>query len=413
MMEPGAIADFFQKGLLRRGADEVLVGIGHEDASQLKFANTKIITSMMWDEGVISLFFAWKKRLVATSVKDFSEKKGLVLMDNLLKFARALKPNKDYWGLAEGPFTYPSIERLYDPRVAHLEDKAVDYVAAGMDAAQRAGVKRVAGGREGGTSEVSLFSSHRVAARQKSSFLYFSLRAFWDKGASGHMVTGSRTCAGFDPAFVGRYAAEIARNAQRPKPGIAGRYDVLFEALPFANLLTHVGSAASIFAVESGLSFFGGKLKKRVASPLVTLTDDGRLPNALGSALFDAEGVPTQTTPLITKGVFQHFLHNTSTARRYRTRTTGNAGLVQPEPHNLVLRPGDHSKEELLRKMKKGLYITNTWYTRFQNYHTGDFSTIPRDGIFYVENGKIKHPLQGIRVSENLPRLLRNVAAVG
>ena len=62
---------------------------------------------------------------------------------------------------------------------------------------------------------------------------------------------------------------------------------------------------------------------------------------------------------------------------------------------------GDVSKDELFEDVKKGLYLTNTWYTRFQNYAKGDFSTIPRDGIFLIEKGKIKQSLKDLRISDN------------
>jgi PmbA protein len=73
---------------------------------------------------------------------------------------------------------------------------------------------------------------------------------------------------------------------------------------------------------------------------------------------------------------------------------------------------GDMSKEELFKGVKSGLYLTNTWYTRFQNYAKGDFSTIPRDGIFKVENGEIKKSLKDLRVSDNVLAMLGNIAAI-
>ena len=56
--------------------------------------------------------------------------------------------------------------------------------------------------------------------------------------------------------------------------------------------------------------------------------------------------------------------------------------------------------------------MTNTWYTRFQNYAKGDFSTIPRDGIFLVENGEIKQSLKDIRISDNALSLLNNIVGI-
>jgi len=160
------------------------------------------------------------------------------------------------------------------------------------------------------------------------------------------------------------------------------------------------------------LSCLQNTLNKKVMNEKVTIYDDGTLKNGFGTSLFDSEGVPSQKTLLVDKGVVKSYLHNTSTAKRYKVQTTGNAGLIVPEPHNVVLEPGDQSKDELIKNIKKGIYITNVWYTRFQNSHTGDFSTIPRDGAFYIEKGKIQYPLKNLRVSENLLNVMKKVSPV-
>jgi PmbA protein len=74
--------------------------------------------------------------------------------------------------------------------------------------------------------------------------------------------------------------------------------------------------------------------------------------------------------------------------------------------------PGDMTKDEMFKDLKRGLYLTNTWYTRFQNYATGDFSTIPRDGIFLIENGEVKESWKEIRLSDNVLKLLANFAGI-
>jgi len=105
-------------------------------------------------------------------------------------------------------------------------------------------------------------------------------------------------------------------------------------------------------------------------------------------------------------------LHNTSTAKKYGVKTTANAGLVAPGPANVILESGKVSRDGLFKDVKKGLYITNIWYTRFQNYATGDFSTIPRDGMFLIENGQIAQSLKNLRINENMLHMLQNVSAI-
>jgi PmbA protein len=96
----------------------------------------------------------------------------------------------------------------------------------------------------------------------------------------------------------------------------------------------------------------------------------------------------------------------------FEAETSGNAGLVVPEAWNLELDPGNQSKDELFKEISEGLYLTNTWYTRFQNYAVGDFSTIPRDGAFIIEGGEIVGSLKDIRISDNILRMLGDISAI-
>jgi PmbA protein len=84
----------------------------------------------------------------------------------------------------------------------------------------------------------------------------------------------------------------------------------------------------------------------------------------------------------------------------------------QPVPFHCVLVPGDWKVEEMIADTKNGLYVNNTWYTRYQNYGTGDFSTIPRDAILRIENGEITGPVKNVRVSDNMLNLWKSIDAI-
>ena len=85
---------------------------------------------------------------------------------------------------------------------------------------------------------------------------------------------------------------------------------------------------------------------------------------------------------------------------------------MTPAPHNILLSPGDDSFDDLIDKAHNGLYLTNNWYTRFQNHRTGDFSTIVRDGAFRIANGKLAQPVKGLRLSDNMTRIIQSIGAL-
>src|SRR3989442_765627 len=191
----------------------------------------------------------------------------------------------------------------------------------------------------------------------------------------------------------------------------AARYTVVFDPLIFGSLTEQTGGRLGAWTVMAGLSPFGKKIGKKVASPQLTLYDDGS-GESIARKRFDAEGVPTRRNVLVNKGVLKTYLHNTSTAKKFRTKTTGNAGLVSPDPHAIFVKPGDRSRDEIFSEVKDGLWLTNTWYTRYQSYVTGDLSTIPRDGIFHIRKGDVVEAWKDIRLTDNLIHLLKNIEAL-
>lgn len=385
-----------------RGADDVICHVTNLRRKQIRFANNEVTASKLWDSITASIFLAKDRRVVATTLNDPTKLDET--LDELFSIAGAIGPSEDYHGIADGTFTYKGIPVETD---MPDDERIIGDVFSIADDCRAAGVYY--------TTSVNdeIATSSGIHASDESTSFELSVRMFADKNASGHAVSCARTLHDFDYTTACENAVDIARDARNPVRGEEGRFDVVFSPLCFANLLDDMMFQTSAFYVDSGLSCFKDRIGTQVASELVTVHDDGTRPDGLGSSRYDDEGVPTRSTPVIEDGILTTYLHNTSTAKKYETKTTANAGLIAPRPTNIVLSEGDRSIDELLLEMGNGLYITNTWYTRFQNYSTGDFSTIPRDGIFMVRDGEISSSLKDIRISENMIGLLSRIAALG
>ncbi|MBW3017161.1 TldD/PmbA family protein, partial [Candidatus Woesearchaeota archaeon] len=386
------------------------VSVHSTEKTQIKFANNSIVVSKTWCDTALRVFINYKKRLVSTSLENFTVPAANKLVTRIIKFADSSAPKDDYFGIAKGPFKYKSIQGTYDSKIAGLSDKSIDLVESGINSALSEGAKRCAGVLEFANNSVHLLTSSNVDVKDKTTGIYFSIRAFLDSQASGYSNLVATKLAGFNTAKAGMKAGEIAVLAKNPEKLKPGKYDLIIDPYPFASFLDYFGSSASVHSVESGWSFLGNKIGKPVASENITLYDDSALPGALGSMKFDAEGMPSQRTLVVDKGLLKTYLHNTSTAKKYKTKTTANAGLISPDPSNIVLKPGKLSSGSLYKGFN-GLRITNTWYTRFQNYLTGDFSSIPRDGIFLIKDGEIVESVKDIRISDNMINLFKSIKA--
>ena len=401
--------EYVLKLAAKHKATDAVARLTKETRNQVRFSNNTLSTFQTWDTQKLDIFLSFNKRIVFTSLDTLDKKSVSKAISTLVKLARVSKPKTDFGGIAKGPFKYKKIARTYDKRIANVDisDKASLAINAALNkAAKTAGVLYTS------VEENHLLTSNNISAHDKGTSIEISIRAFDKKEASGHAVSCSRTLRTFDPEGAGAKAAMLASLSKKPREGMPGKYDVLFDPLAFADLAALTAIFSSAFYVESGFSFLKGKLGKQVASPAVTLYDSGNIPGGFGSIPFDDEGVPTRTTEIIKEGTLNTYLHNTSTAKKYLVKTTANAGLINPAPHNVILQPGTLSKDDIISDAKSALYITNIWYTRFQNYMTGDFSTIPRDAILLIRNGTVVGSLKNIRISENLEALLKKVTAV-
>ena len=420
------IGNYIIKKAQKLGANDAVATITSETSRQIKFANNEIVVNQTWDYINVDVFLEYKKRLVSSnfnypstiealstssSPKTFSKKSIDDFLTRLIKIAKIIQEKKDYLGIAEGPFKYKPVAKTFDKKITTLGEKGIEFVKNAIDRATKEGANRCAGVLYTSSYEIEKFSSNNIAAKDKGTSINLSMRAF-TKNSSGHSVSTSRILRQFQPEKVGEDAGMLAKDSRNPTGGTPGTYTVILHPLIMANLLYHMSYAFSAFEVESGTSFLINKIGKKVGNDIVSITDNPRLENGYNSTTFDEEGRPTQTTKIIDKGILKTYLHNTSTAKKFKVKPTANAGIVYPQPWNIVLEKGDSNLEEMISQVKNGIYITNTWYTRFANYQTGDFSTIPRDAMFEVKDGKLSRPIKELRLTGNMQKILENIVAI-
>jgi PmbA protein len=400
----------FAVGVAKKlGADETILITVIASERMARFANSSVTVTKNVDEsGQVVYLAKGGRRIIGSSSNP--EKASLERFIQLLyKSMMSLPKDAGHVALPPRGRRYrPS--RKHDRKLERAEGLLSGYVSEAIDSATGAGAKRTAGSLEARVTSHHMMSSTGTAGSDTSSKVLLNIRAFTDKDASGHGLSCSATTRNFQPGTAGKTAgshSKMMRNA-RQLPD-EGTFQVLMSPTVASNLLTLVGEFSSAFAVEAGTSYLVGKMGKKVASEGLDMTDHGKKDGCLEARTFDDEGQPTSSTKLIEGGVLRSYLHNLSTAKRFKTRTTGNAGLIEPGPWNLEVGGGDSGYEEMVKEMKRGLILTSNWYTRFKNYRTGEFSTVPRDGTYLVESGEVKAPIKGIRISDGLERMFSSI----
>ena len=157
-----------------------------------------------------------------------------------------------------------------------------------------------------------------------------------------------------------------------------------------------------------------GETGAQAMSPSVTIWDDGSASQGW-PVPFDAEGVPRKRVDIITQGVVNTPVHNSYTAGKEGTVSTGHQAYFTGGPiaSNLFMQEGDSSLQQLISSTRRGLYITRFFYTRLAHAKDCVMTGMTRDGTFMIENGQITHPVKDLRFTQSYVDALAGVEHVG
>jgi TldD protein len=178
-----------------------------------------------------------------------------------------------------------------------------------------------------------------------------------------------------------------------------------------------VGHPLEADFIRKGTSAYTGRVGDRVASELVTVIDDGTVPNDRGSINFDDEGIIPTATTLIEKGVLKGFMHDRISAGHFAVPPTGNGRRDSyrnpPIPRMTItyLANGEHDPKEILHSTRKGIYC-KTFRGGQVDISNGDFVFVPIEA-YLVEKGRIVAPVKNLTIIGNGPDALSKVTMVG
>ncbi|MEA2103343.1 MAG: TldD/PmbA family protein [Candidatus Cloacimonadota bacterium] len=218
-----------------------------------------------------------------------------------------------------------------------------------------------------------------------------------------------------DPKHIGERAAQKALELLGAREIKSGQYPIIFDHSTAATMLQTFANIFSAKSVQEGQSRLKGKLGQNIATEKITIVDDALYEKGWARP-FDAEGYPSQKTELIKNGLLNSFIHNTITAKKDNTKSTGNAsrsykGTLGISSSNMYITNGDVKKNELY-----GIYPKSIEIVSLAGMHSGcssisgDFSLSAQG--FLCENGARKYPIHNFTVSGNFFEMLNNITAL-
>lgn len=209
-----------------------------------------------------------------------------------------------------------------------------------------------------------------------------------------------------DPQTIGQRAAERAVRRLGARPIPTCEVPVLFAPELATGLFSHFIAAISGGNLYRKASYLEDALGQTLFPEWLSLDERPHIPRALGSASYDGDGLATYAKPFVENGRLISYVLSTYSGRKLGMPSTANAGGV----HNLFVSHGEEDQAALLRRMGRGLLVTELMGQGL-NLVTGDYSR--GAGGYWVENGEIQFPVQEVTIAGNLRDIFRQIVAIG
>jgi PmbA protein len=393
--------------------------------SQIRFSQNSIDISKRWNSLQLELFVVVKGKKTGSTDRPVSTKKDVKkAVDDVITYTEILPDSMFFAGIENKTSPYPEVKELYDNKIDEFSEKSPSVINSVIDHAVQEGAKRVAGALMLRSQHFFFRSSQGPEGSGKSTAFDLNVRAFQDEldySGQGLACGTIPTRAENEMLVAGTKAGRLSKQAIGAVQGTPGIYDLILSPTVAADVIGQIPAQANPFQIMMGMSPLKDRIGEQIAPEFVTAYEDPLFKGGLDSTPFDWEGTPSKTIRIIDKGVLKTLVHNTTTARIFDSESTGSSRLASigmgmkmllPGPSNIIFENGSHDFDELTDVTRPTIYVTCNWYSRFQNYQVGDFSTIPRDAMFLVKKGEMK-PIKNMRISDNTMRMFANIDALG
>jgi predicted Zn-dependent protease len=394
-------------------ADDASVGVSSENYGHLRFSANSFTTSGARENVTVGVT-VWidKKRGAASTneIDDESLKATVALAEQL---ARISPVDREYMP------TLP--QQTYKPVNGYAEATSNISVTSRaktindvITACEKAKVVGAGFHQARGTAGASATKNGNFNY-ERSSLVSLSTTARTPDGtSSGYFLRNHFDVAQLDTARVANEAIRKAVDSRNPRVLEAGDYPVILEPQAVADLLSFFAFTFDARSAEEGRSPFsalGGKTKlgQQIFDERINIYSDPWHPDLPGSRAAQA-GLPAQKIHLVRNGVLENLIYSRFWAKQKDKEPT-------PGPVNNILESSQApvSIDDMIKSMDRGLLLGRFWYIRGVDPRIALQTGLTRDGIWYIEKGKIQYPVKNFRFNQSLIELLApgNVEMIG
>ena len=398
-----------EKALSFSTADACEINLSGSDSGNIRYARNTVSTSGQRSNQnlVVQSNFGLKSGI--STIDEFDDASLEKAVKRSEELAR-LSPENPEFMAPLGPQTYDASTTFSEATSNITPEFRTKVAESSIDPATSKDVT-AAGFFNDSAGFSAMINSSGLFAYNQSTNIDFTVTMRTNDGTgSGWVTRDFNDVSKFDAAEVSNVAINKAVMSREAKAIEPGKYTVILEPAASIGLLRNMFGSFNARRADEGRSFMskeggGTKLGEKIIDERVNIYSDP-LNSEVPTATWNGAGQPLKKMNWIENGVVKNLAYG-----RYWAKEKGVDPV--PFPPNAIMEGGDASLEDLIKSTKKGILITRLWYIRNVDPQTLLYTGLTRDGTFYIEDGKIKHPVKNFRFNESPIIMLNNLETLG
>ena len=414
MLGPDKVKELTEQALSFSKADQTEVLLTAEESALTRFANNSIHQNVAESNASVRVRVVLGKRVGVAQSNDLSPEGLRRTVETARAIAQLQPENPEFKGLP-GPQPIRNVESFVS-RTAEYSAEARARVVDGICRQAQSQKLTAAGAFKTASMELAVANSLGVFAYHPGTVADLHTAVMSDSG-SGYASAASPDVRELDGQALAREATDKALRSRNPIGLQPGPYTVLLEEYAVSDVVDFFGSLSfNALAVQETRSFMKGRIGEKVMDEKVTMGDDALAPDTF-AVPFDFEGIPPQPVTFVENGIARGVVYDSFTAAKEGKQSTGHSLPAPnpwgPMPLHLYVRPGQSTREEMIRSVDRGVLVTRFWYTRVVHPLHVTITGMTRDGTFLIEHGEVTQPLKNMRFTTSYLDAMNHVQGIG
>ncbi len=391
-------------------ADECIVTINGSRTGNIRYARNAVSTAGLVENTQLSVAVAFGKKQGTAVINEFDDKSLAKAVQRAEELAKLAPENPEFMPTPDkqafkGSDTFSKSTDAINP------EYRAQVAAYSIEACRKKGLV-AAGFFTDQSSFETIANSRGVFGHQSQTGIDFTCTVRTEDGrGSGWVRRDAQDVARFDPRAAAEVAMEKAIRSAEAKALEPGRYTVILEPAATSDLLAFMFNSFDARSADEGRSFLakkggGNRMGEKLFDEQVNVWADPWDKDIPVLPWDNQTLLARERMDIIKNGKIASMNYSPFWGKKMNQRAVG-------APGNIIMSGGSKSTEELVASTKKGILVTRTWYIRMVDPQTVLLTGLTRDGTFYIENGKIKHPVKNFRFNESPVTMLNNIEELG